>query len=64
MEQTITNISETVCPLSVISTGNCFINNLRYADDTTLKAESQEELKNLLMKMKEESEKVGLKLNI
>ena len=40
------------------------INNLRYADDTTLKAESQEELKNLLMKMKEESEKVGLKLNI
>ena len=40
------------------------INNLRYADDTTLKAESEEELKNLLMKMKEESEKTGLKLNI
>ena len=39
------------------------INNLRYADDTTLKAESQEELKNLLMKMKEESEKVGLWLS-
>ena len=40
------------------------INNLRYADDTTLMAESKEELKNLLMKAKEESEKVGLKLNI
>ena len=40
------------------------INNLRYADDTTLKAESKEELKSLLMKVKEESEKVGLKLNI
>ena len=40
------------------------INNLRYADDTTFMAESEEELKNLLMKMKEESEKVGLKLNI
>ena len=40
------------------------INNLRYEDDTTLMAESKEELKNLLMKMKEESEKVGLKLNI
>ena len=40
------------------------INNLRYADDTTLMAESEEELKNLLMKMKEESEKVVLKLNI
>ena len=39
-------------------------NNLRYADDTTLKAESQEELKSLLMKVKEESEKGGLKLNI
>ena len=38
--------------------------NLRYADDTTLTAESKEELKNLLMRMKEESEKVGLKLNI
>ena len=40
------------------------INNLRYADDTTLMAESEEELKHLLMKVKEESEKVGLKLNI
>ena len=40
------------------------INNIRYADDTTLKAESEEELKSLLMKVKEESEKVGLKLNI
>ena len=40
------------------------INNLRYADDTTLMAKSKEELKSLLMKMKEESEKVGLKLNI
>ena len=40
------------------------INNLRYADDTTLKTESEEELKSLLMKVKEESEKVGLKLNI
>ena len=40
------------------------INNLRYADDTTLMAESEDELKSLLMKVKEESEKVGLKLNI
>ena len=40
------------------------INHLRYADDTTLMAESEEELKSLLMKMKEEREKVGLKLNI
>ena len=40
------------------------INNLRYADDTTLMAESEEELKSLLMKVKEESEKVGLRLNI
>ena len=44
-------------------TGRNF-NNLRYADDTTLMAESEEELKRLLMKVKEESEKVGLKLNI
>ena len=41
-----------------------YINNLRYTDDTTLMAESEEELKTLLMKVKEESEKVGLKLNI
>ena len=40
------------------------INNLRYADDTTLMAESEEELKSLLLKVKEESEKIGLKLNI
>ena len=40
-----------------------YINNLRYADDTTLMAESEEELKSLLMKVKEESEKAGLKLN-
>ena len=40
------------------------INNLRYADDTTLMSESEEELNSLLMKVKEESEKVGLKLNI
>ena len=40
------------------------INNLRYTDDTTLMAESEEELKSLLMKMKEEGEKAGLKLNI
>ena len=45
-----------------IARGN--INNLRYADDTTLMAESEEKLKSLLMKVKEESEKVGLKLNI
>ena len=45
-----------------IARGN--INNLRYADDTTLMAESKEELNSLLMKVKEESEKVGLKLNI
>ena len=47
-----------------IKTAGRNINNLRYADDTTLMAESQEELKSLLMKVKEESEKVGLKLNI
>ena len=41
-----------------------YINNLRYVDDTTLVAESEEELKSLLMKVKEESEKVGLKLSI
>ena len=47
-----------------IKTAGRNINNLRYADDTTLKAESEEELKSFLMKVKEESEKVGLKLNI
>ena len=46
-----------------IKTAGRNINNFRYADDTTLMAESEEELKNLLMKVKEESEKVGLKLN-
>ena len=47
-----------------IKTAGRNINNLRYANDTTLMAESEEELKSLLMKVKEESEKVGLKLNI
>ena len=47
-----------------IKTGRRNINNLRYADDTTLMAESKEELKHLLMKVKKESEKAGLKLNI
>ena len=47
-----------------IKTAGRNINNLRYADDTTLMAESEEELKSLLMKMKEENEKVVLKLNI
>ena len=47
-----------------IKTAGRNINNLRYADDTTLMADSEEELKSLLMNMKEESEKVGLKLNI
>ena len=47
-----------------IKTARKNINNLRYADDTTLMAESEEELKSLLMKVKKESEKAGLKLNI
>ena len=47
-----------------IKTAGRNINNLRYADDTTLMAESEEELKRLLMKMKEESEKSGLKLSV
>ena len=47
-----------------IKTAGRNINNLRYADDTTLTAESEKELKSLLMKVKEESEKIGLKLNI
>ena len=50
--------------LAGIKTAEININNLRYADDTTFMAESEEELKSLLMKVKEESEKVGLKLNI
>ena len=49
---------------TVIKIAGRNINNLRYADDTTLRAESKEELKSLLMKVKEESEKAGLKLNI
>ena len=49
---------------AVIKTAGRNIKNLRYADNTTLMAESEEELKSLLMKMKEKSEKVGLKLNI
>ena len=49
---------------AVIKTAERNINNLRYADDTTLMAESEEELKSLLMKVKEQNEKVGLKLNI
>ena len=47
-----------------IKIAGCNINNLRYADDTTIMAESKEEQKSLLMKVKEESEKAGLKLNI
>ena len=49
---------------AIVKTVGRNINNLRYADDTTLMAESEEELKSLLMKIKEESEKVGLELNI
>ena len=49
---------------AVIKISRRNINNLRYADDTTLMAESEEELKSILMKVKEESKKVGLKLNI
>ena len=56
-----TGLEETQAGIKIAG-GN--INNLRYADDTTLMAESEEELKRLLMKVKEESEKVGLKLNI
>ena len=51
-------ILEGYCPLG------CRLNNLRYADDTTVMAESKEELKSLLIKVKKESEKIGLKLNI
>ena len=49
---------------AVIKIARRIINNLRYADDTTLTAESEEELKSLLMKVKEESEEIGIKLNI
>ena len=56
-----TGLDETQAGIKIVG-GN--INNLRYTDDTTLMAESEEELKSLLVKVKEESEKVGLKLNI
>ena len=54
-------VEETQAGIKIAGRNN---NNLRYADDTTLMAESEEELKNLLMKVKEENEKVGFKLNI
>ena len=57
-------LQKTFAKQGVTETAGRNINNLRYADDTTLMAESKEELKSLLMKVKEESEKVGLKLNI
>ena len=56
-----TRLEETQAGIKIAGSN---INNLRYADDTTLMAESEEELKSFLMKVKEESEKVGLKLNI
>ena len=56
-----TGLNETQAGLKIARRN---INNLRYADDTTLMADSEEELKSLLMKVKEEGEKVGLKLNI
>ena len=56
-----TGLEETQAGIKI---GGRNINNLRYADDTTLMAESEEELKNFLMKVKEESEKVGFKLSI
>ena len=56
-----TGLQETQAEIKIART---HINNLRYADDTTLMAESEEDLKSLLMKVKEENEKVGLKLNI
>ena len=56
-----TGLEETQAEIKI---GGRNINNLRYADDTTLMAESEEEIKSLLMKVKEESEKIGLKLNI
>ena len=60
-------MQSTLCEMPGLMKDNIIgrnVNNLRYADDTTLMAESEEELKSLLMKVKEESEKVGLKLNI
>ena len=61
---TVSNVSPSICHEVMGPDAMIMINNLRYADDTTLMAESKEELKSLLMKVKEESEKVGLKLNI
>ena len=57
----ITGLAEAQAGIKIVRRN---INHIRYADDTTLVAESEEELKSLLMKVKEESEKVGLKLNI
>ena len=62
-EYIIKNVRLDVVQAGIKITGRN-IHNLRYADDTTLMAESEEDLKSLLMKVKEESEKVGLKLNI
>ena len=56
-----TGLEETQAGIKIVERN---VNNLRYTDDTTLMAESEEKLKSLLMKVKEESEKVGLKLNI
>ena len=56
-----TRLDETQAGIKIMGRNS---NNLRYADDTTLMAENQEELKSLLMKLKEESEKPGLKLNV
>ena len=61
MQSTSAGLEETQAGIKITRRN---INNLRYSDDTTLMAESEEELKSLLMKVKEESEKVGLKLNI
>ena len=57
-------LASLIININIIKEDQWNINNLRYADDTTLMPESEEELKSLLMKVKEESEKVGLKLNI
>ena len=61
MEEALAGLEEAQAGIKIARRN---INNLRYADDTTLLAESEEELKSLLMKVKEESEQVGLKLNI
>ena len=64
MPRTFKTVSVNVFSSRIKKNYRIHINNLRYADDTTLMAESEEELKSLLMKVKEEIEKVGLKLNI